>query len=87
MCSTCAICLQHVCNFLCKMFVVRLQYVCSMYLICMCNVCMRWEKHMMLPCECLGTAMRSSYYAIARENDLAHSLLAVMRGFSSVAVT
>ena len=42
---------------------------------------------MMYPCVCLGTAMRSSYYAVARDNDLAHSLLAVMRGFSSVAVT
>ena len=36
---------------------------------------------------CLGIAMRSSYYAVARDNDLAHSLLAVVRGFSSVAVT
>lgn len=69
------------------MYVVLVQYVCRMYVICMYNVCMRWEKHMMYPCVCLGTAMRSSYYAVARENDLAHSLLAVMRGFSSVAVT
>ena len=33
------------------MYVVRVQYVCSMYVICMYNVCMRWEKHMMYPCE------------------------------------
>ena len=64
-----------------------MQYVCCMYVIRMYNVCMRWEKHMMYPSECLGTAMRLSYYAVARENDLAHSLLAVVRGFSSVAVT
>ena len=43
---------------------------------------------MMYPYECLGTAMRSSCYAVTRENlDLVHSLLAVVRGFSSVAVT
>ena len=64
-----------------------MQYVCSMYVICMYNICMPWEKHMMYPWECLGTAMRSSYYAVAREDDLAHSLLVVVRGFSSVAVT
>ena len=35
----------------------------------------------------MRVAMRSSYYGVARDNDLAHSLLAVVRGFSSVAVT
>ena len=47
----------------------------------MCNVCMRWEKHMIFPCECLGTAMRSSYYAVARDNDRISFTLGGSEGF------